>query len=359
MAVVGAGPAGSVCACSALNSFGEMRVALIDQHQFPRDKSCGDAIRDDAVSVLRELDIGAIFDGRPVIRDLQISFPPTFSYLEKVFGLQRHSYYVIAREVFDHYLYKMALQQGAGDYTGHRLIDANFDEAGKFWKLILKTSSGSAVRIRCKTLVGADGASSRVRRLAGLERQQDQHLSLGIRAYAQAKGSTGTHLHFDFLKSVLPGYGWVFPLHGGKVNIGVGIDRRDYKRAGRRMESYLYEYIRYLGDRDVALGQPEKIMTGPLPLASQAVPLVPKQRVALIGDAAAMIDPFSGEGIHFGIWAGRTLGQIIGQCIESGNDEDLEDGLHNYAKAYTERFARPMEFSETLRVQARFYNFFM
>ena len=137
------------------------------------------------------------------------------------------------------------------------------------------------------------------------------------------------------------------------------MDQRDYKRLGRQMESYLDEYIRYLGNAGVAPGQPENIMTWPLPLASQSPPLVPKRRVALVGDAAAMIDPFTGEGIHFGVWAGRTLGQVIGQSVNSGNEQSLEDGLHDYARVYTGRFAKQMEFSETLRDQARFYKFFM
>lgn len=358
VAVIGAGPAGSVCAYSALTSCEQMRVALIDQDNFPRNKPCGDAVRDDAVSVLTELNLGALFEGRSKIRHLQPTFPSKFSYLGKLFELNKHSYYIIEREALDYYLYKAALRRRASDYSGHRLVDAEFDESGKSWKLILTKRSGKTVKINCKTLVGADGAGSKIRRLVELEPQEDEHISLGIRAYAQVDCPGKTIMRFDYLESLIPGYGWTFPLTEGKVNIGIIIGKPDFKRTGRCLESYLDEYVLYLRSEGVEVNNLENIKAHPLPLRSRPVPLVPKRQVALIGDAAAMIDPLSGEGIHYGVWAGRTLGHIIGQCMKQDNGQNLEDGLQSYAEAYTQQFGKIMEFSESLRVGARFYKFF-
>ena len=356
MAIVGAGPAGSVCAYSALARSERIRVALIDREIFPRDKSCGDAIRGDAASALKELGLGAVFDGMPEIRHLRCTYPQKFGYLEKLFNLNEHTYYVIERRVFDNYLFNAAIKRGARDYTGYKLTDAEFDESGGLWNLTLKKRSGASVERWCRTLVGADGAGSRVRRLAGLELNENKHLSLGLRAYGQADGLAEGVMRVDFLESLIPGYGWTFPLLEGKVNIGVGINKDNYRRDGTGLESCLDEYVRYLWSEGVAIKNLGDIKSHPLPLASQSPPLVPSRHVALIGDAAAMIDPFTGEGIHFGIWAGRALGEIVGQCM---HEREIQTGLERFAKTYVEQFGQIMESSQSLRVMLRFHKLFM
>ena len=204
-------------------------------------------------------------------------------------------------------------------------------------------------------LVGADGAGSRVRRLAGLRHNEDEHTAVGLRAYAQAEGLGDEAIRVDWLESLIPGYGWTFPLAHGKVNIGVGIDKRDFKRKGTGLESYLDEYVRYLSSQGVAIRNLGDIKVHPLPLASETLPLVPKRQMALVGDAAAMIDPFTGEGIHYGIWAGRALGRIVGRCVNAG---DVQAGLERWEKAYVEQFGKDMEGAQSLRAMLRFHAFF-
>ena len=363
MAVIGAGPAGSVCAYSALATSERMRVALIDREVFPRDKSCGDAIRHDAALMLRELDLGSIFDGRPIIRNIQATSPPEFRYLEMLLEDADpadpigQGYYIIERKVFDHYLFEAAIGQGARDCTGYRLTDAEFDESDKLWNLALRGQAKAIIELRCRVLVGADGAGSRVRRLVGLDLNEDEHCALALRAYAQAEGLAERTLRIDWLKSLIPGYGWVFPLAEGKVNIGVIIDKRDFKRDNRRLESYLDEYVRYLGNNGVAISNLDDIKTHPLPLGSQSLPFVPRQQVALIGDAAAMINPFTGEGIQYGIWAGCSLGHAVGRCVNQGGS--VQAALESYARAYTERFAESMKRYQSLRTWVRFQKFFV
>lgn len=362
MAIIGAGPAGSVCACSALAEPGKMRVALVDRERFPRDKPCGDAIRHDAVRALRELDLGGIFSKRSPIRRIEATFPPGFEYLQKFFetneytGPDGHAYYIVERMAFDHFLFKAAVRRGAQDYTGYRLTNAQFDQLGNLWTLTLKNQCGATTGIRCRTLVGADGAGSRVRRLAGLERNRNRHTSLALRAYARAEGLAEQTMRFDYLESLIPGYAWTFPLAEGMVNIGIYIHKLDFKRAKRRLESYLDEYLGYLRGKGIVIENLDGIKAHPLPLASQPPPLVPGQQVALIGDAASMIDPFTGEGIHFGIWAGRALGRAVSECAPGGN---VQTGLKRYANAYAEQFAETMKFCEEMRVRISFQKFLM
>ena len=356
MAVIGAGPAGSVCACSALATSDRIRVALIERERFPRDKSCGDAVRSDAASALRELGLGAVFDGRPEIRRLRTTYPPRFGYLGKIANWNGYGYYIVERKVFDHRLFDGAMDQGVRGYLGYKLTNAEFDESSELWNLELKAQRGTNIEIRCRVLVGADGTGSRVRRLAGLRLNEDRHTAVGLRAYAQAEGLDDEAIRIDWLENLVPGYGWTFPLAHGKVNIGVGIDKRDFKRSGTGLESYLDEYVRYLSSQGVAIRNLGDLKAHPLPLASQAPPLVPHRRMALVGDAAAMIDPFTGEGIHYGIWAGRLLGSIVGEWVNRGGD--LQAGLERYAKTYAEQFGESVNMSQWMREMIQFYKYF-
>ena len=358
MAVVGAGPAGSMCACSALAASKEIRVALIDRETFPRDKSCGDAVRTDTRPALSELGLDDVFEGRPAIGRYCVTFPPKFRYLERVLKPQQYAYYIVERKLFDNALYEAAVQRGAHDFTGYRLTDAAFDESTGFWTLTLKPRAGPDVTVRSTVLVGADGAGSRVRRLVEGEGRLngDEHIDVGLRAYAQAEGLDEGAIRIDYLESLIPGYGWTFPLKDGKVNIGVVLDIRDYKGAGKSLEFHLDDYIQYLAGEGVRIRNLDDRKSHPLPLGSQVVPLVPQRQVALIGDAAAMIDPFTGEGIHLGIWAGHVLGRIVAEGLREG---DLQTGMERFAAAYAEKFGRIMEGSQSLRVLLRFQRFFL
>ena len=360
MAVVGAGPAGSVCAYSALATSRRMRVALIDRERFPRDKSCGDAIRSDAMSGLRELGLGAIFDGRPLITNLhQTDRDARYANLAKLFTANdEFAYCIVERTLFDHHLFKGAQERGAQAFTGYMLRSAEFDEGAGLWTLDLQDEDSGVVNVRCRMLVGADGAGSRVRRLAGLRRNGEAHTAVALRAYATAEGLPKGTLRLDYLEKMLPGYGWVFPLLDGKVNIGVGMRRREFKRSGIGLESRLEEYVRYLSGEGVAIRNLGDIKAHPLPLASQTPPLVPKRQMALVGDAASMVDPIFGEGIHYGIWAARRLGHVVGECVNRGEEGDLEAGLESYARAYTEQFGETMKQLQSVRDLILFRKFF-
>ena len=360
MAIVGAGPAGSVCACSALTTSDRMRVALIDREKFPRDKSCGDLVRSDGAAVLKELGLGAVFDGRPPIEDVRAKSPSAkYAYMDKLAEWFNgcDDDFVVERMVFDNHLFEGAKERGARDFTGYKFTGAEFDDSTELWTLELQSSRGAVVEIRCRVLVGADGAGSRVRRLAGLRRNDEEHIGVGLRAYAHVKGLPKQTLRIDWLESLMPGCGWVFPLADGKVNIGVGIGRQEFKRRGISLEQHLDEYVHYLSSQDVAIRNLDDIKAHPLPLASQIPPLVPKRQMALIGDAASMIDPFSGEGIHYGVWAGRLLGHIVGEWVNRGGD--LQAGLERYEKEFAEQFGEILKVAQSVRELAQFNKYFV
>ena len=361
MAVVGAGPAGSVCAHSALATSPRMRVALIDRDRFPRDKACGDAVSTIAAQTLRELDLGAIFEGRPVISRYELTNPPLRQQQHMAKGPDNESeagknYYIVERNVFDHYLCAAAMTRGARDYTGYKLTNAVFDEGERLWNITLRERTGAVTGLRCRTLVGADGVGSRVRQLMGIQYDKTKHTAFALRAYARATGMAEDVMRVDWLDSLSPGYGWTFPLGAGKVNIGVGIDSRDFKRAGRRLNSYLDEYVLHLNRRGVAICDLHNAMTHPL-LGSSFLPLVPQRQVGLVGDAAAMINPLNGEGIHYGIWAGASLGRAVGDCVNRNGSVDA--ALESYAQAYGQQFGEDFKRCVNLLNWIRFRKLFL
>ncbi len=356
LAIIGAGPAGSVCACSALAADKGLRVALIDRDTFPRDKACGDAVRQDAVSVLEQLGLASVFEGRPRITRCTLNIPDNFQYLERIIDFDGYAYYVVERKIFDAALYEAAVQKGANDFSGHSMTAATYDESAELWSVTVKQSSGSEFVLRARVLVGADGAGSRVRRVAGLELNSEEYIAVAVRAYAQAPGFDEETMQIDYLERFMPGYGWVFPLLNGKVNIGMGLDKRDYKTAGSSLESLLHDYVRQLADEGVQIHGISDVKTYPLPLSFPELPLVPQQRVALIGDASAMIDPFTGEGIHFGIWSGYELGRAVSQGL---NDDSLQSSMERFAADYAHQFGTVMHLSQQLRETLRFQRMFV
>ncbi len=174
---------------------------------------------------------------------------------------------------------------------------------------------------------------------------------VGVRAYARADGMDRGVLRLDYLPHLLPGYGWVFPLLSNKVNIGLCLDRRDYTRYGKSLKSHLEDYIGCLTNFGIRFENVSAIKTHPLPLACPELPLVPHRQVALIGYAVAMIDPFTGEGIHFGIWAGLHLGRFVAEGLKQ---HDLQGGVQEYASVYNDKFAGDMKDSQHFRVALRF-----
>jgi len=355
LAIVGAGPAGSTCACSALANNQNIRVALIDRENFPRDKSCGDAIRNDAASLLKQLGLESTFEGRPRINSIRPSVSAKFQYLTKLLEFDRHTYFVIERNIFDNDLHEAAIARGAQAFVGHSMTHAVFDDSENLWNIATKNKAGSETTIRAKVLVGADGAGSRVRRAVGLKKNSDRNSLLGIRAYAKAKGFDRTALRVDFPDLLIPGYGWVFPLQNEKINIGLCLDVRDYRRFHSTLEEHLNSYVSYLTAQGLQVHDLEDCKSSPLPLALADLPLVPCKQVALIGDAASMIDPLSGEGIHFGVWAGYTLGHAVSRGL---NEQNIQVNLEKFAAKFTDKFGTELQDSEEFRIMLRFQRMF-
>ena len=357
VAIIGAGPAGAICAISALTEYPALDVALIDRAHFPRDKSCGDAIGLHAISVIRRLGLGDIFDQIDARRAFSFGFPPDYggpppiSSSESNLRSEWPDFYVIKRRHFDNFLFEAARDRGANCFTGWRLSDA--ERRDGVWRITLTDSDGATAHLNCRMLVGADGASSKVRRLAGLTMNDDASTAVATRAYVRVDGLPTDVMRLDFMTSTLPGYGWLFPLQDNTFNIGVGMHAPDFKRTERSLSSYLSEYVEFLRAKGATLDEPQEQLSHPLPTGGNPVPIATAAGLALIGDAASMINPLTCEGIHYAAWAGDQLGTRLAANMAQDGDPDV--AARAAQDAYDETFSDCMAVDHKLLKSARFF----
>lgn len=298
--VVGAGPGGA--AAAAFMAREGLQVLLLDKATFPRDKICGDAISGKSMGVMRKLGIepdpggaahtpiwGVTFGGPG---GEQVSIP--FSRREdgELPG------FVCKRVVFDRMIAEAAADAGADLQTGAevrllrkkegRVVGVGYQQGGRHHE--------AAAPI----VVGADGAYSVVARELGYTQLRPNHYVAGLRAYYEGMGESlkPGYIELHFVDELLPGYFWIFGLPGGAANVGVGMLSSAVKERGVRLKSAFEQVVRHerFAARFAGARRTGAIVGWGLPLGSK-----PRKMAGdgwmLVGDAASLIDPFTGEGI--------------------------------------------------------------
>jgi menaquinone-9 beta-reductase len=315
--VVGAGPAGSAAAAWAARAGRD--VLVIDAANFPRDKACGDGLTPRAVAELERLGLGEWLDARIRHRGLRMSgfggevevpwpgpsFPSTGS--------------AVARVELDDRIRKVAEESGARMRLGVKAVGVNHDSSTRVVSLTL--SDGS--QVGCRELIVADGARSTLGRVLGRRWHQETVYGIAARGYLATPRSDDPWLtsHLELRSpdgAVLPGYGWIFPLGNGEVNIGVGAlstTKRPAELALRPLMSYYTDLRR---EEWGFQGRPRAMSSALLPMGG-AVSGVAGRNWMLIGDAAACVNPLNGEGIDYGLETGRLAAEMLGSGDLSGS----------------------------------------
>lgn len=310
IAVVGAGPAGAVAALAGARR--GLRVALIDRHTFPRDKTCGDGIGPGAVRTLRGLGLDEILAGRSPVASVTV-FGPTGRRSRSpvpVLPGKVSDVFVVPRLEFDHFLFRKAIEAGAADFTGTRCVDTQAQ--GETRSLAVRTADGAEQTLHARLVVGADGAYSTMRRQLVSEGKPDPKYSgIAMRAYAdsrefQGSATSGPSMLFEFNRDLLPSYGWIFPAGPGRINIGVGLPLAELQARGTDLRRLLDGFAEKLRARGVEVGPLSDQRSHHLP-GVIGMPRLAHERAVLIGDAASMINPVSGEGIAYSVTAAARL----------------------------------------------------
>ena len=285
--VVGAGPAGSAAALAALAAKPDARVLLLDRAPAGRDKVCGDGIAPHAVAELVPLGVDAV---RPEEHVGQVRLVGPGG--DDAGALTTSPGYVIPRRVFDERLLRAAI--GAG---------AQFEVA----KVTSVVQGGASVEVngvwRAPVVIGADGSNSVVRRAIGEPANHGRALAVAIRGYAPTPAGMPLELTIRWDSQRAGGlcYAWAFPTAEGTTNVGYGMSSAAPEHSRTHLETRLAELL------------PEYDLTG-VALTGHTLPLtVTRPRpavgsVLLVGDAASLINPFTGEGIYSAIASGAMAG---------------------------------------------------
>jgi geranylgeranyl reductase family protein len=308
--VVGAGPAGSTCAYR-LASAGAS-VLLLDRARFPRDKPCGGGVTGRAARLLP-------FSISPVVEDTVTSVKMRLRYgpwAER--GGGDPLVLMTQRLRLDAFLVERAVAAGAELREGVKVTAA---EAGPDAATV--TAGGQVLSARA--LVGADGVNGVCAKALGLGGNQALGVALEGNVPYERLGD-GYHGCAVLELGLVPGgYGWVFP-KGDHANIGIG----GWEREGPRMRASLGELCAAHG---VDVEELEGVRGYRLPLRSPSSTLA-RGRAAVIGDAAGLVDPVSGDGIFEAFLSGKLAAEAVTDLLEG-----RADGLEPYGERLTKQLA--------------------
>ncbi|MEQ4500290.1 geranylgeranyl reductase family protein [Nocardioides kribbensis] len=313
--VVGAGPAGSAAAAWAARA--GLDVLLTDAATFPRDKTCGDGLTPRAVGELQRLGLEPWLRERVTSRGLRAHGFGQTLHLPWPGGTLPDWGSAVPRTELDDHLRTTAVSWGASALDGVRAVDVRREGDRVAAVVFERRGDGSRERfeVRCRHLVVADGVRSPLGKVLGREWHRETVYGVAGRSYVDSSRSEdpwiSSHLELRGEDgAILSGYGWIFPLGGGQVNLGVGTlatAKRPADIAVKPLMAFYAEQRREEFDLDGDLRAPTSAL---LPMGG-AVSHVAGPNWALIGDAAGCVNPLNGEGIDYGLETGRLVAEMI------------------------------------------------
>lgn len=313
VAVIGAGPGGSATA-HYLAQRG-MKVLLLDKAQFPRDKTCGDGLTPRAVGVLQDMGlVDELKQAGHIIKRFEVFAPNGKNVCDAITvraGLPDYAL-VVPRFTLDERIRNRAVQSGA-QFMQAQVVDLQHVDS----RVELKVEcAGKRERVNARIAVIATGANTRLLMQAGILQQQPK-VMVASRAYFENVAGLSDIWTLRFDDVPMPGYGWVFPAGAGLANIGVG-----YFKQGRDT-SAANPFKQFVASKAVREMLAHAKQVGPLkgyPLRDDFL-ISPTfgDGALLVGEAAGLVNPLTGEGIDYALESGRIAAQHIAGMFDAGD----------------------------------------
>ncbi len=309
--VVGAGPAGSSTAAWAARAGRE--VTLIDKETFPRDKPCGDGLTPRAIKELTNLGLGDWLSGRARNLGLRAAGFGQELLLPWPGGSLPDHGSAAPRLELDARILGAAKDSGATLVEGLAAVDAELVDG--VIKTVICKRDDEVVRINANRVVIADGARSQLGRVLGREWHRDTAYGVAARGYITSERSDdpwiSSHLELRGADNeILSGYGWIFPLADGEVNIGVGTLATAKRPADLNLRALMNQYANEQRETWKLDGDIRAPWSALLPMGG-AVSGVAGRNFMFVGDAAGCVNPLNGEGIDYGLETGRLAAQML------------------------------------------------
>ena len=338
--VVGAGPGGSAAAYHLARH--GVRVLLLEKSHFPREKVCGDGLTPRAVRQLVRMGIDTSAEagwvrnrGLRVIGGgmrLELDWPDLATY--PAHGLVR------TRLDFDDILARRAVEAGAKLRTGTTVTGPVLDGDDRVAGVAAELDGGEPARFTAPLVIAADGVSGRLPLALGLTKREDRPIGVAVRQYFR---SPAKHAD-DYLESwlelrsreggdnLLPGYGWLFGMGDGRVNVGLGVLNSSAAFGRTNYRTMLADWLATtppewgLADPANAEG---KVLGAALPMGFNRVPHYTRG-LMLVGDSGGMVNPFNGEGIPYAMESGELAAEIAAQALANPAGRARERVLGQY-----------------------------
>ncbi len=344
--VIGAGPAGSTAA--AFLARRGLDVLLLDKQRFPRDKACGDLIAPSVITILSELGLRERLEAVSFrVEGVRLTSPSGDRVRVPAPSHPRHPNYayLVRRLAFDDMICRAAVRAGVRFVEGVNV--GSVQEERDHTVRVNAQSSNGRVAHTARVAILATGSSQPLLQSLGLLPKRPQ-LAFAARTYFEGVRGLDRDIHIRFDGVTLPGGGWIFPLASDVANIGAGFFRRT-SRTPANLSAALSSFLAHPTIRPLFEGARRLGPVKSYPLRTDFHRARASQgQVLLVGEAAGLVNPLTGEGIRYAVESGYLASQVVADCFLRGDVSPA--GLSAYERSLRGRYQRTFELTHRMRV---------